>query len=168
MKITLMTPRRGWTLLHLVGGMFVGSLVLGMVVPLYLTAQRNAESGMLRARMNTAARELGARFREDVRQASSVQVGNGGRTLSLVLPHPGTRGPATRVVYRAGSGGLVREARAGAGSLAEVSEFAAPLAAWTFNRSGTGYGAHWSFRQPFRERELRLELDSFATPRSAL
>ena len=67
--------RRGWGLLQTVGSMFAGSLVLGACVPLFITAQRQADLSSARARMTLQAREISSHFREDIRRASAVQSG---------------------------------------------------------------------------------------------
>src|SRR5205823_6537804 len=77
---------RAYTLIHTVTSMFAGALALGIAVPLFITAQRQADAGRLRARMTAMGREIAAQFREDVRAAGAVEVTGGGSALRLTLP----------------------------------------------------------------------------------
>jgi hypothetical protein len=66
--------RRGVGLIHFIGGLFVSGVVLSICVPLYLTGMRQADAGIVRARMREEARQISDRFREDVGQAASVSI----------------------------------------------------------------------------------------------
>ena len=152
-----MRRRRGWSLVQLIGGFVVGGLVLSACVPLALSALHRAEARVARARMTALAREIGSRFREDVRGAASARVGAGGRELRLA------RGgsPAGEVLYRLTPAGLSRA------SGGERSLYSSPLRAARFGKSGERVTARLELRGTVRGRELRYDLDLSAVPRRA-
>jgi hypothetical protein len=153
--------------MHLVGGMFASALVVGACVPLYLSGQRHADTGVRRARMQEMARQITTHFREDVRQATTAEVGDGGRLLRLSLPRVTRAGAPDVVVYRYSALGLQREVRPGAGSHgAERALYPAPLVAARFAREGRVLRADLELRETFRSRVMRLDLSCTATPRS--
>jgi hypothetical protein len=160
--------RRGWGLIHLIGGMFTSALVLGTCVPLYVGAQRQAEWGIHRARMTATAREVTAAVQADVRQASSIRI-MGGRELRLTLARASRPGVRDLVRYRQTEAGLIREVRPGAGDRPpERVMYGEPLVGARFTRQGKSVHAQLSFRRKLYGREIRMDLECSATPRSAL
>lgn len=157
--------RRGWGLLQMIGGIFAGSLVLGVCVPLFMAAQRHADRSAALARLTLQAREASSHFREDVRQASSTEIAEGGRLLRLVS----TNRARTEVVYQATVNGLVREVRSGpAGPVTERSLYDRGEAGCRFGREGDRVTARLEFVRVLDGRQLRYHLDCDATPRSSL
>jgi hypothetical protein len=159
--------RRGWGLLQVLGGIFAGSLVLGVCVPLFIAGQREADLGSARARMTLEAREISNHFREDVRQASDVQVSGDGRALRLVHARPSQRGAHDVLSYQSTPAGLLREVRTG-GAIAERSLYAATLREVRFHRSGSSVTAQLDFGHEQYGRTVRYHLNCAATPRSSL
>jgi len=159
--------RRGWGLLQTLGGMFAGSLVLGVCVPLFVTAQREADLGTARARMTLEAREISSHFREDVRQASAIQVSEDGRSLRLTHSRPDQPGVSGLVSYQVNRAGLLREVRT-EGATSERNVYAHSLRGARFNRAGRAVTARLDFSHEQYGRTLRYHLDCEATPRSSL
>jgi len=159
---------RGLGLLQLIGAIFAGTLVLGAVVPLFMAAQREADVAMVRARMTATAREISARLREDVRQATDVQVTAGGGGLQLTQARVAT-GVRDRIIYRRTPEGLVRDVTPGDGRRpAERSLFTGALSQCRFARQQHAVSAELSFASRVNGRPVHYRLDCTATPRSAL
>ena len=158
--------RRGEGLVHLIGGMFVGSLVLSLCVPLYFSAQRHADAGVARARMAEQARQLSSRLREDIRQSVSVQVLNHGTGLQLVRAHPD--GSRDLVRYVPAPGGLTRTYRPTGGNSRQPEDevFRAPLALARFGRQGEAVRAQMFFEQRVGGRRLAFSADCLVAPRA--
>lgn len=158
--------RRGEGLVHLIGGMFVGSLVLSLCVPLYFSAQRHADAGVARARMAEQARQISSRLREDIRQSISVQVLNRGTGLQLVQAHPD--GSRDLVRYVPASGGLTRTYRPTGKNPRQPEDevFRAPLALARFSRQGRAVRAQLFFEQSAGGRRLAFSTDCLAAPRT--
>lgn len=165
---TTRAVRRGWGVVQLLGAIFAGTLVLGACVPLFMAAQREADVGMVRARMTTTAREISARLREDVRQATDVQVTGGGDGLQLTQTRVAT-GVRDRITYRRTAKGLVRDVTPGDGARpAERSVFTGALSQCRFARQQDAVSASLSFASRVNGRPVQYRLDCTATPRSAL
>lgn len=159
--------RRGWGLLQVVGGIFAGSLVLGVCVPLFLTAQRQADLSGAQARMHLQAREISGHFREDVRQASTVQVAANGQTLRLIRPSATQPALQTVVRYERSPQGLLREVQSSNGETTERSVYTAALKEARFGRAGHTVTARLDFAHAQYGRTLEYHLDCAATPRSS-
>jgi hypothetical protein len=153
---------RGIGLLELIGGMFVSALVLAIVVPLYVAAQRSADLGLARSRVSDTARRLTHQMREDVRQAAEVRVVDGGVGLTLDL----RRNPRELVRYRRAGTGLVRESHfaAGGGRAGQFDMYAA-LREVRFSRQGAGVRAQLFFEDRVRGRRIGLATECVAAPR---
>jgi len=161
--------RRGWGLLQTVGGLFAGSLVLSVCVPLFLTAQRQADLSSARARMTLQAREISNHFREDVRQASVIQISEDGRSLRLERVRPARPNERTSVNYQLTPKGLVREVRrVTRGEVTERRLYAAALTGARFGRSGRAVTARLDLSHEQYGRSLQYHLDCEATSRSSL
>ncbi|MGV3724686.1 MAG: hypothetical protein ACO1SX_27630 [Actinomycetota bacterium] len=161
--------RRGWGLIQLLGALFAGSLVLGASVPLFLAAQREADIGMARAQMTATARELSARIKEDVRQATDVEAAAGGDELRLTQARVDQPAVRDRITYRRTAAGLVREVRPGdRARAAERSVYGRPLSTCRFTRQRQGVSAKLVFNGRVSGRTVRYTLECAATPRSAL
>lgn len=161
--------RRGWGLLQMIGGLFAGSLVLGVCVPLFITAQRHADLGAARSRITLQAREVSSHFREDVRQAATVQIAGDGRLLRLVHFRPDQPNVRALVTYEVTPRGLLREVRLGRnGAATERNLYATDLTSCRFGQAGKGVTARLDFAHDEYGRTLRYHLDCEATPRSSL
>lgn len=160
---------RGWGLLQMIGGIFAGSLVLGVCVPLFLTAQRQADLSAAQAQMTLQARELSSHFREDVRQASAAEVAEEGRLLRLGLARAEPPNLPVQVTYRTTPGGVVREVRlAPHAVLTERSVYDRAAPGCRFRREGSQLTARLDFARELHGRSLRYYLECEATPRSSL
>lgn len=157
--------RRGAGLLHLISGVFVSALVLGTCVPLFITAQRQAETGARKARMTASARELMHALQEDVRQSAGAVPTGGSKGLRLIVPRTSGAGPRA-VTYRSTLAGLVREQH-DAGRLTARAYYGGPGARASFAREGSAIRARLSFAERVRGRELKLAVECSALPRSA-
>jgi hypothetical protein len=159
--------RRGVGLIHMIGGLFVGGLVLSLSVPLYLTAVRQADGGVLRSRMREQARQITSRIREDVRQAASLQLASDGSGVRLTLQRP--NGARDQISYEHSAQGLVRDVRPGdSGRTAEHDVWSTPLTGVTFSHSGPAVRAQLFFDQQINGRRAAFSTDCTAIPRSAL
>jgi hypothetical protein len=153
-------------MLDALGGLFVSALVLSACVPLYLSAQRGAERGVARVRMQEMAREIEGHLREDIRQAERVEAGS--PVLRLSLRRASQPSIRDRVTYRWGAGGLTREVvPGGAGREPERALYGSPLAEVRFSREGTAVHSRLEFRERTRGLHVTQLLDCTATPRSA-
>ena len=156
--------RHGWGLLHLISGIFVSALVLGICVPLFINAQRQAEAGARRARMVATARELMHAFQADVRQSAGAVPTDGGKGLRLTAPRTSGGAPGA-VTYRSTPAGLVREQRGG--GLTARAHYGRPGTRASFVGEGAAIRARFSFSERVRGRRLELVLECSALPRSA-
>jgi hypothetical protein len=158
----------------MIGGIFAGSLVLGVCVPLFLATQRQADLSAAQARITLQARELSSHFREDVRQASAAEVREEGRLLRLVLARPEQPNLPVQVTYRSTAGGLVREVHAAPHAalterrLTERRVYDRAAADCRFRREGSKLTAQLDFARELYGRSLRYHLECEATPRSSL
>lgn len=161
--------RRAWGLLQMIGAIFAGSAVLSVTVPLFMAAQREAEVGAARARMTTEARELSGHIREDIRQASRVELAAGGTELRLVLTRASQPGVQDRITYRRTADGLQREVRPGDDARpAERRVYGPPLTQCQFVQDPGGVVARLSYVRRVSGRSVRYSLNCSAMPRSAL
>ncbi|MFN3648269.1 MAG: hypothetical protein ACK47B_01710 [Armatimonadota bacterium] len=154
-----MSARRGMLLTQWIGALFVGGLVLGTAVPLYLTAQREAALGVRRARLVAAGREAAARIEQDLREARAAQVSADGRSLRLT-----SRGA---VRYASTAEGLLRERRDASGTMRERAWLGGAALETRFRREGRAVAAHLRLRDELEGRRSALDLQVLATPRAA-
>jgi hypothetical protein len=155
--------RRGVGLIHFIGGLFVSGVVLSICVPLYLTGLRQADAGILRARMREEARQISNHFREDVRQAASVSIASNGSGVRLLASRPGGR--RSEVRYQLAKAGLTREV---SGSDEARDAWAAPLTGVRFTRAGRSVRLQLFFDQQLYGHRQAFSTECAAVPRSAL
>lgn len=155
--------RRGVGLIHFIGGLFVSGVVLSICVPLYLTGMRQADAGILRARMREEARQISDHFREDVRQAASISIASDGSGVRLASNSPGRR--RSEVRYQFSQTGLNREVEGGEKAR---DAWSAPLTGVRFSRAGRTVRLQLFFDQQLYGRRQGFSADCAAAPRSAL
>jgi type II secretory pathway pseudopilin PulG len=158
--------RHGLTLLELVAGIVVSSLVLAAVVPLYLSARRAADRAGEEAVITRLAREVGAVFAADVRSAANVQVSAAGTAVLLGQPPLNAEGAAT--VRYAFTGIAWTRVRTVGGRIAERSDTRLPLTKAVVGNEGRAVSLTLVFslnrRAAPKERVFRVT----ATPRVGL
>lgn len=157
--------RSGGALIELSVALAVSALVLSLVIPLFLHAQRSTAAMAAQARCVAAAREVAAQLRRDVQGASRVAAA-GGR---LVLDLPAARGGSDRVTYAreqaAARWAWVRRCRRAGGGEAPPLWLREEVRALAFARDGGGVRARVECA-PTAGRARPVTLEVFAVPRN--
>ena len=158
--------KRGFGLLQTITAIGVSATLLALCIPLFLEGPRQADYGLVRAGIDAEARELSSRLREDIRQAQSTAIADGGATLRIacvrVSAAPGS------VFYRRSARGWTRERPAPGGKPVERFEYEPPLERIQFQGRGREVRAVLSFSRHVHRRTLTQTLEVSAVPQKKL